>query len=226
MAITERIDAITRIEPSRLSITPPIPKSAKIELTSKCNHRCSFCAKSLKLRDQGDMDRELFERLVLEMRDCGVEELGVFFLGESFTCAWLPEAIEFAKHVAKFPYVFLTTNGSLATPERIEACIRAGLDSLKFSLNYANREQFVEIARVKPALFDAMIANVKMARPVRDRIEAETGQHCGLYGSYIEYDGRQAAAMATTVESLRSSLDEVLRPTAVLPGRSCRRRRA
>jgi len=48
------------------------------------------------------MDRSMFERLLLEMKEAGVEEIGLFYLGESFMCRWLEEAIYFAKHVAKF----------------------------------------------------------------------------------------------------------------------------
>jgi len=46
------------------------------------------------------------------------------------------------KQELKFPYVFLTTNGSLATHKWVEACFRAGLDSLKFSVNAADDAQF------------------------------------------------------------------------------------
>ena len=81
------------------------------------------------------MDRYQYSRLIREMRDAGVEELGVFYIGESFTCKWLPDAIAEAKKIG-FPYVFLTTNGSAATPDRVEACMKAGLDSLKFSINF------------------------------------------------------------------------------------------
>jgi hypothetical protein len=53
------------------------------------------------------------------------------------------------------------------------ACLRAGLDSLRFSLNYADAAQFESIARVKPRFFDAMMDNIRAARPARDRVEAE-----------------------------------------------------
>ncbi len=66
--ITDRIDAITAIATERRSIAPPCPRSVKIELTARCNFACVFCARSMKLRDQADMDRSLFERLLLEMR--------------------------------------------------------------------------------------------------------------------------------------------------------------
>ena len=43
------------------------------------------------------MDEGFFRRIVREMREAGVEELGVFYLGESFLCPWLAEAIRYAK---------------------------------------------------------------------------------------------------------------------------------
>ena len=208
MNITSRIDAITNIPEGYRTPTPPCPRSVKIELTGRCNFACAFCARSEKLRDQHDMDQTLFERLLLEMREAGVEEIGLFYLGESFLVPWLAEAVRFAKHEAGFPYVFLTTNGSLSTPTRVRQCIENGLDSLKFSLNYADIEQFTEIARVKAALYDKMVANIKAARAVRDEIWHETDHRCGLYGSYIEYDGEQGQRMDAALLELKPYLDE------------------
>ncbi|MCC7275216.1 MAG: radical SAM protein [Alphaproteobacteria bacterium] len=207
--ITDRIDAITAIRPEWRRADPPPPRSVKIELTARCNFACSFCARSARLRDQHDMDRALFERLLREMRAAGVEEIGLFYLGESFLCRWLEEAIAFAKEECGFPYVFLTTNGSLATPERLEGCFEAGLDSLKFSFNYADAGQFTEVARVKPALYQRMIANIAQARAVRDWVATKTGRRCGLYASYIEYDGGQRARMEEAVAAIRPFVDEV-----------------
>lgn len=207
--ITDRIDAITHIADAYRTATPPAPRSVKIELTGRCNYGCTFCARSFRLREQKDMDRVLFERLLPEMRAAGVEEIGLFYLGESFLCDWLVDAVAYAKQSCGFPYVFLTTNGSVADPERMEGCFRAGLDSLKFSYNYADEAQFEAIARVKPRLFDAMKRNVKAARAIRDAVAAETGRFCGLYASYIEYDGEQKARMQAAVDEIRPFVDEV-----------------
>jgi MoaA/NifB/PqqE/SkfB family radical SAM enzyme len=130
-------------------------------------------------------------------------------LGESLMCGWLEEAVKFAKHTAKFPYVFLTTNGSLAKPQRLRKLFGAGLDSLKFSLNYADEKQFVEISRSNPKLFDIMISNIKSAKAERDQIEKDIGHRCGLYASYIQYDGEQAKRMGAMVEELAPYLDEI-----------------
>ena len=158
--ITARIDAITRIPPAYLAPVTPCPRSVKIELTGKCNFACSFCARSQRLRKQDEMDRGFYERIVKEMREAGVEELGLFYLGESFMCDWLPEAIRYAKDLG-FPYVFLTTNGSLCDAERVEACMQAGLDSLKFSYNYADADQLKDIAKVKRKFFDVIVGNIQ-----------------------------------------------------------------
>ncbi len=205
----DRIDAITLIPPERAVVSPPIPRSVKIELTGKCNFMCSFCARSQALRDQQPMDRSLFERLLLDMRAAGVEEIGLFYLGESFMVPWLADAVRFAKKDAGFPYVFLTTNGSLSTPEKVRACIEAGLDSLKFSYNYADLDQFLKVAEVKEKLYWRMKANVIASRRVRDEVEARTGHHCELSASYIEYDGEQGDRMRYAVSEIEPFMDQV-----------------
>ena len=202
--ITERVDAITGIAAERRVPAPPCPRSVKIELTARCNFKCSFCATAMKLRYKSDMDRGFYLRLLKDLRAAGVEELGMFYLGESFLLPWLPEAIEAAKGEG-FPYVFLTTNGSLATPEKVKACLRAGLNSLKFSLNFADERQFAEVTGVKGTLFNTVIANVKSAVKVRDA----GGYDCGLYASYINYDGEQGERMKAVVAELEPLLDEV-----------------
>jgi MoaA/NifB/PqqE/SkfB family radical SAM enzyme len=201
--ITGRIDAITRIPLEYRSERLPAPRAVKIELTSNCNYRCGFCAHRLRMKKRDEMDPKLYSRLVDEMVAAGVEELGLFFIGESFLCEWLPAAILRAKR-AGIRYVFLTTNGSVATPERVEACMQAGLDSLKFSMNYADAVQFSEIANVKATYFTAALRNLKAARRVRD----QGGYPCGLYASSIQYDGEQQARMARMVETILPYVDE------------------
>jgi hypothetical protein len=116
--------------------------------------------------------------------------LGVFYIGESFLCPWLPEAIAEAKAVG-FDYVFLTTNGSVATRERVQACMAAGLDSLKFSLNYADEGQFELVAHVKPSLYRRALNNIRAAREVRDA----GGYACRIYASSIMLTGEQGEKM-------------------------------
>lgn len=202
--ISTRIDALTRIPQEYRHAVIPAPPSVKVELTGRCNFSCSFCARSQNLREQKDMDRKFYSRLIRELRAAGVEELGLFYLGESFLLPWLPEAIAEAKKVG-FPYVFLTTNGSAAGPEKVHACMAAGLDSLKWSLNYADSRQFHEITHAKPGLWQTILDNVQQAHQVR----TAGGFSCGLYASYILYDDEQAVRMGSVVSQVRPWVDEI-----------------
>lgn len=201
--ITERIDATTEIPPEYRHTIIPAPKSCKIEITSSCNYRCSFCANA-DMEQKGQMHKDDYRKLVLELKSIGIEELGIFYIGEPFTCSWLEEAIKFAKD-AGIQYVFLTTNGSLANPKRVEGCMKAGLDSLKFSLNYASVEQFKEVARVKGKLYGQAIDNIKSAWRIREEGEYK----CRLYASTIQFDGEQAERMKEVKDEMRPFLDEM-----------------
>ena len=193
MTITQRIDAITAISPERLSEQPPAPRSVKIEISGRCNYACGFCA--LRTRPQQprrDMDFELFSKITREMREAGVEEIGLFYLGESFTNPdLLVAACRHAKVELGFPYVFLTSNASLAEPAIVERLMQYGLDSLKWSVNAADGAQFVELMGVKPQLFEDALGNIRAAHEVRRK----GGYRTGLFASSIRYDGAQQAKM-------------------------------
>jgi hypothetical protein len=206
--ITQRIDRITRLDPGQRSVAPPMPRSVKIELTARCDFQCFFCASAMRLRDKADMDPGFFRRILREMRALGVEEIGLFYLGESFLCSWLPAAVRYAKRDCGYPYVFLTTNGRLATPERVRACMEAGLDSLKFSFNFADAEQFMQVTNVRKLDFYRIEDNLRAARWVRDEVEAATGHRCGLYASSIRYDDAQLARMEEAVRRIAPYVDE------------------
>ena len=77
--ITDRIDAITNIDDYHRGKSIPAPRSVKIELTGRCNFSCAFCARGQNLRDVEDIDQEFFERILKQMREAGVEEIGLFY---------------------------------------------------------------------------------------------------------------------------------------------------
>ena len=207
MTITERIDATTRIPTDYLKAAPPAPRSVKIEISPRCNYRCGFCAlRTRAVQPKWDMDFDLFKRITREMRDAGVQEVGVFYLGESFmNPRLLVDCIAFAKKTLGFPYVFLTSNASMAFPEAVEECMRAGLDSLKWSVNAADDAQFERIMGVSKRLFWHALANIQAAHDVRKRGDYKTG----LYSSSIRYDGDQGKRMEKLLNlAVRPYVDE------------------
>jgi len=193
LTITERIDNITKIPPRYLRAVAPAPRSVKIEISPRCNYRCGFCAlRTREVQPKWDMDFGLFKRITCEMRDAGVEEIGVFYLGESFmNPRLLVDCIRYLKHELAIPYVFLTSNASMAFPEAVEECMKAGLDSLKWSVNAADEKQFETIMGVAGKLFYNALENIRSAWQTRQ----DTRYKTGLYASSIQYDGEQQTKM-------------------------------
>lgn len=200
MSITKRIDNITHIPDEYKTSKPPCPKSVKIELTGRCNYRCGFCA--LRMRDcqpkvSDDMDLDFFKSITADMHRSGVEEIGLFYLGESMMNPNLTiRACDYLKHSLGMPYVFLTTNGSLLSEMIIHRLMAAGLDSLKFSLNAADHRQFEDVMGVKAKNYEAALDNLILARYIRDT----HGYSTKIYASSIKYDGDQQARMEALVK--------------------------
>lgn len=204
MSIAERLKPITHIPDERLSETPPVPKSVKIELTSRCNYKCKYCAIAFRNgQPMKDMDWKLFTRITREMKELGVEEIGVFYIGEAFmNPRYLVNAIQFLKRVLQIPYVFLTSNASLAKPEIVKECIESGLDSLKWSCNAADEEQFNRLMGTSTRLFYKARKNIKAAYEIRNHFYPNGTR---LYASSIKYDDSQS-------DRMRFLLDNYVKP--------------
>lgn len=157
--ITKKIDAHTHIQKERLSLTPSFTDAIKIELTSRCNYNCSFCYLKNSPRPKGDIDKDFLYRILHEAKALGVKEIGMFLLGESFLLPELAEYIKYAKEEVGIEYVFLTTNGFLATQQGMIPIIEAGLDSIKFSINAGTRERYMEMHNIDA--FEKVVSHVK-----------------------------------------------------------------
>ena len=203
MGITARIDAETIKPQQQPSAVLPAPTSGKLETYSGCNLGCSYCSRTITKQAANHMDDALYTKIVTELYDAGVRSFGAFFIGEPFMDARLPDRIREAKEIG-MEYVFVTTNGTMATPEKIRAAMAAGLNSIKFSMNYADAAQFAAIANVTPRLFDRTLSNLIAARRIRD----EGGYDCGIYASSILYDGEQREKMQALVEAILPYVDE------------------
>ena len=137
------------------------------------------------------MSFDFFKKVAREMKNSGVEELGLFYLGESFmNPALLENSLKFAKQIG-FPYVFLTSNASLAHPFLVSELMKSGLDSLKWSVNASDEKQFQEVMGVKPKLYEQALENIKSCWEVREKYNFKTR----LYASSIRYDGEQQERM-------------------------------
>jgi MoaA/NifB/PqqE/SkfB family radical SAM enzyme len=162
--ISEKIKQTLNIPKEYLSMTPPVPKSVKIEITSRCDLKCYFCVVAYKKRVIGHINKDLLYRLLNEIKDAGVKEVGLFWLGEPFLNDELSDYIAYAKKIG-IPYVFITTNGRLASIDKLKRVFGSGLDSIKFSINAKNKEDFIDTCGVDA--FDQVINHIQLAYAVR-----------------------------------------------------------
>jgi pyruvate-formate lyase-activating enzyme len=155
-SIKERLDEVKKLGPL-LSTRPPFPKNVIIEITNRCNHSCIFCANSKMTRKKARIDEKLLFSLLKQAKELGASEIGYYGSAEPFMNENLIQYVKNAKKLG-FEYVYVTTNGVLATPEKSRAIIDVGLDSIKFSINAGTRESY-KIIHGKDD-FNKVIANL------------------------------------------------------------------
>lgn len=162
-----------------LSINPPFPdKRFNIELSNVCNHQCVFCTNKNLRREKRFIDETLLYRILQEAYDLGVYEVGYQIMGEPFASKNLDVYIKKAKTIG-YSYVYITTNGSLAVPNRLMEVVDAGLDSIKFSINAATRESY-ELVHGQDD-FEKVIQNVMFCNEYRKT----SGKHYKIYASFV-----------------------------------------
>lgn len=144
---------------------PPMPESLNIELNNTCNHRCVFCTYhgtgSTTIHPKPEvMQYEFAKKLIHQASRLGIgrKELGLYLSGEPFLYSRLTDLVRYAK-TEGFPYVYLTTNGALATPENMKAVLDAGLDSIRFSVNAADKDMYQYIHGKDD--FDQVVSNIQ-----------------------------------------------------------------
>lgn len=124
------------------SLEPPFPyTNFLLELSNACNHKCLFCAHQKMKRKVGRMKPEMAESVLRQAYELGTREVGLYATGEPFIVPELAQYVKLAKDIG-YTYVYLTSNGALATPERIREVVDAGIDSVKFSINAPERKMY------------------------------------------------------------------------------------
>lgn len=132
----EAVKRSTRLSGDLAPYAEP-PTRALIELTNGCNHACIFCKNSHQSRRANFLSLETYTSFIEQAVALGLEEVGLYATGEPFMNKRLPEYIDVAKK-AGAKRVYLTSNGALATLDKVKACVEAGLDSIKYSINASN----------------------------------------------------------------------------------------
>lgn len=175
-SIEERINKISKNE--NKSIYPNIPKNMLIECSNGCNLSCIFCANRKMTRERGKISFELLDKILKEAFELGTREVGFYTTGEPLINPDLEKYIYLAKKVG-YEYIYLTTNGVLANLIRIKRLISEGLNSIKFSINAINKNDYKMIHGAYK--YDIVMNNLKELWHWKSNNDID----CKIYVSYI-----------------------------------------
>jgi len=156
---------------------PPPPREVFFDLNNTCNAKCFFCSNS-KISNRAFLDKALGFRLLKEFFDFGTREVALYATGEPFLRQDLADFVCESKRIG-YEYVFISTNGILATPERAKPVLDAGLDSVKFSVNASTKLGYERVHGID--CFDAVIENIKWFHSYRK----ESGLSYKIYLSAV-----------------------------------------
>lgn len=134
-----------------------LPPNLAIELTNKCNLKCTYCSSTLARRPQGFMSRLVFERLTTEVRDVGIRRVSIVGNGEPTLHPQFDEFIRKAGRAARF--VELTTNGTLLSEKNVTAILEAPVDVIHISVD-SNTKTGYERSRVN-GKFEYLLRNLE-----------------------------------------------------------------
>ncbi len=160
------------------SLTPPFPREITLDINNRCNHKCYFCANP-KIREYDALNLELAFKLMKEAKENGSTDLALQATGEPFMDKRLPEFIKEGKRLG-YDYIYINTNGALANSKRAKPVIDAGCDSIKFSINAHNREDFKKVHGYDD--FEKVIENLKWIFNYRN----ENNIKMGIYVSTVK----------------------------------------
>ncbi len=130
---------------------PIKPERIVIELTNRCNLNCPFClvgkqnnkksvAHSELSREFGKMNISLAEKIMKDAKDFGMTEILLTFQGEPLLHRQFVDFIHLSKKYGLKSHVF--TNGMLLNSDLSKEIIKAGLDSIRFSVDGASEETY------------------------------------------------------------------------------------
>lgn len=142
------------------------PRTLSIEVTNACNAKCIMCPRDKMTRALGIIDDKLFQSIVDQAKELGVNSIQLMHFGEPLMDKNLPAKIAYIKKQGIKSGIF--TNGSLLNPMMAEEIIRSGLDYIWFSFDAFQKDTYEKIRRGLE--FNTVIENIKVFLKTRERL--------------------------------------------------------
>jgi radical SAM protein with 4Fe4S-binding SPASM domain len=193
--------------PERLEVTDR-PLHLDIEVTSRCNLLCPFCARTQRVekgvwRNAGDMDFDLFKKIVDDMAENRVFAMNMNVLGEPLIHKRIKDMVSYAKQKGIID-VFFHTNAVLLNDKMSRDLINSGLDRLVISFDSPYKEKY-EAVRVN-AKYDKVLKNIIRFNQIREEM-GRVGPLTRL--NFIKLPGVTEQEIHDVIELFKPHIDSI-----------------
>lgn len=122
-------------------VVSDFPLHLDIEVTGRCNLMCIQCFRHSRRTNVGDMDMELFRRIIDEGIAHGLPSINPSWLGESFMHPRLVDMIRYA-HDKGVMDIIINTNGVLVDGATADRILDAGATVIVFSVDAVTEKTY------------------------------------------------------------------------------------
>ncbi|MBI3599243.1 MAG: radical SAM protein [Nitrospinae bacterium] len=122
------------------------PLKVTIEITNACNSDCIMCPRQSMTRSVGNMDFELYKKIIADCGRIGVKIIQPFNFGEPLLHKRLGDFIRYAKENTK-SRVQISTNGSILDDEKAREILDSGLDRINIDIDGFTRDTYKKVRR-------------------------------------------------------------------------------
>lgn len=144
------------------------PYILDLEISNFCNLDCLMCWRQIMTRKKGMMEFSAFKKIADEAAKEGCKGIRLIRFGEPLLNKDVFNMIKYAKD--KGLLVHMTTNGLLLDNEKIKQIIDSKLDSLIFSFQGTNKEEYERIRNNKN--YGLLESNVKKLVELRKKLNS------------------------------------------------------
>jgi len=146
----------------------PFPVTLEIDLTNRCNHRCSFCfyAEHISI-NKDSLDTEIIKKRLAEAKELGTKGISFTGGGEPMIHKNYEEILIFTKKLG-FD-VGTITNGSIITEKNVDVLIK-NLQWIRISLAGGDAKSYSKVQGVDQ--FDKVVNNIKLLSKRKENLKS------------------------------------------------------
>ena len=146
----------------------PFPVTLEIDLTNRCNHRCSFCFYAEHISVNKDsIDSEILKVRLKEAKELGTKGISFTGGGEPMIHKNYEEILVYTKNLG-FD-VGTITNGSIVTEKNVDTLIK-NLQWIRISMAGGDAESYAKVQGVNQ--FEKVVNNIKLLSKRKEELKS------------------------------------------------------